>query len=358
MSRIKKIKVQLPERSYDILIGHQIIQKLFQTKLKKICPSKEIIFISNKTLAPIFRNKIQSILPKSFQAKWILIADGEVHKTLQTVESIYHQLLKLKAHRKTTLIALGGGVIGDITGFVAATYLRGVPFIQIPTSLLAQVDSSVGGKTGVDLKEGKNLVGAFYQPQIVLIDSFSLKTLPHREFLCGLSEIIKYGLIWDKNFFEKIEKNKKAILNKELKIIHELIHRSCQIKAEIVSLDEKESGLRSLLNLGHTLGHAIETLSGFGKILHGEAVAMGMVYAAKLSEEKGYTKEKISQRLVDLLDFFNMPSQWPIYSKKSYQKVLKLDKKASKDTINYIALRKIGKAFISKLSATEITQHL
>ncbi len=256
------------------------------------------------------------------------------------------------------LIALGGGVVGDICGFVAATYLRGIPFIQVPTTLLAQVDSSVGGKTGVDLPEGKNLIGAFYQPKLVLIDTDFLKTLPKRELICGFSEVIKYGILWDADFFKFLEQKSVSLLKLNPKDCETIIERSCAIKALIVSRDEKENGLRALLNLGHTLGHAIETLSGYSKYLHGEGVAMGMVYAALLSKQLGYLSAPQVNRICDLITSFGLPTDWPRLSSAKYRQAIERDKKSIGKKINYVAIKKIGRAFLLPLSPQEIVRYI
>lgn len=354
---MRNVKVHLGPQTYGITLGKNTMAKL-ATGLKKYFPSREVVIITNKTVAKLYHSKISSLLASHWNAQWIEIPDGERHKNLKTVESIYHQLLKAKAHRKTGIIAFGGGVVGDIAGFVAATYLRGIPFVQIPTTLLAQVDSSVGGKTGVDLKSGKNLVGAFYQPKWVLIDTQFLTTLPHREFLCGLSEVVKYGILGDKKLFEFMEKNVGKILAMDHNALLFLIKHSCQMKANLVSKDEKESGLRSLLNLGHTLGHGIETLSGYTRIHHGEAVSQGMAYAALLSSKRGFCSQNDTTRIVNLLKSLGLPTKLPKFSKTAYQNVLSRDKKSAGQTIRYVAIQKIGKAFLCALTKQEITAYL
>ena len=353
----KEIHVNLGPQSYSITIGAKILNELSK-HLAKQAPSKKIIFITNPKLARLYKNKIKGHLKGHFNDHWVLIPDGERYKTLKTVEKIYHELGKLEADRKTILVALGGGVVGDITGFVAATYLRGIPFIQIPTSLLAMVDSSVGGKTGVDLPFGKNLVGAFYQPKAVLVDIDFLKTLPQRELLCGLAEVVKYGALWDETLFSFLEQNVEKILKLNPEILAETIARCCSIKAEIVSKDEKESGLRSLLNFGHTLAHAIETVSGYNKILHGEAVSQGMVYAATLSASKKLCSWDVVERLENLLFTFGLPIEWPHYPKNKYEKAILQDKKKSGDKINYVVIREIGKTELMSLTPKEILAYL
>lgn len=353
---MKEIPVHLGKRSYRITIGQGVLAKL-PSIAKKVFSSQKIVVLTNRTLAPMYRTKIKKHL-RGFQLSWIEIPDGEQHKNLQTIEKIYRKLILAKADRKTGLIALGGGVVGDLGGFAAATYLRGIPYIQLPTSLLAQVDSSVGGKTGVDLESGKNLVGAFYQPRAVLIDTRFLATLPRREFRCGLAEVVKYGILWDERFFDWLEKNVGKILSLNHNALEYLIAKSCAIKAEIVSRDERESGLRSLLNLGHTMGHAIETLSGYRSIRHGEAISRGMVVAANLSAKRGYCGKKDVTRVMALLKSLGLPVALPRFSKKAYQKVMAVDKKAAGKKINYIGIKKIGKAVILPLTPGEITRYL
>lgn len=352
---MKIIRVSLGKLSYPIFIGKEIIKTL-PSNLKKYLDLQNIIILTNPKIKKLYQKKIDPLLKNKLTYNWLTIPEGENYKNLKTVEKIYHRLLALGANRKTGLIALGGGVIGDIAGFVAATYMRGIPYIQIPTTLLAQVDSSVGGKTGVDLPEGKNLVGAFYQPRFVLTDTDFLNTLPKREFLCGLSEVVKYGIIWDARLFSFIENNRQKILDHHPASLEKIIARACQIKAHIVSKDEKEAGLRALLNFGHTLGHAIEVLSGYKKIHHGEAVARGMVYAAGLSSRLGLCLPQEVDRIKNLLEQIGLPIQPPSYSRHAYQKAVAKDKKSVGKKINFIALKKLGKAVIHPLTSREIVR--
>lgn len=354
---MKTLKVNLGDRSYPILIGSGTIKKILSLTQKHFGSSK-IVILTNRTLAKLYQSKIQKLFSKNAEVSWVIIPDGEKYKTLATVEKIYHQLCQQKTDRHSGLIALGGGVVGDIGGFVAASYLRGIPFIQIPTSLLAQVDSSVGGKTGVDLPFGKNLVGAFYQPKAVIIDLDFLKTLPQRELCCGLSEVIKYGILGDEKFFCYLEKQMDSILKLNQTALTRIIYRSCEMKAEIVAEDEKEKGKRALLNLGHTLGHAIETLTGYEKIHHGEAVSMGMVYAALLSEQQNLSPRSELPRIKNLLEKTGLPTQWPRLKPSQYAKVMANDKKAVGKMIQYVSIRKIGEAELIKLSPKEIAQYI
>ncbi|MDO8518989.1 MAG: 3-dehydroquinate synthase [Deltaproteobacteria bacterium] len=347
---MKQIPVRLGKRSYRITIGRGALNSL-PAVLNKSFPSKKNIVLTDRTVGRLYRAEITKKLGK---LSWIEIPPGERHKNLKTVEAIFRKMVA-EGNRKTGLIALGGGVVGDVGGFVAATFMRGIPYIQVPTTLLAQVDSSVGGKTGVDLPEGKNLVGAFYQPRAVVIDTRFLATLPRREFLCGLAEVVKYGVLWDERFFSFIEKNVGKILSLNHNVLESLIARSCAIKAEIVSKDEKELALRSLLNLGHTMGHAIETLSGYGRIRHGEAVSRGIVYAARLSFARDLCSQNDWMRIVSLFLALGLPVKMPSYPASRYRKVIASDKKASGKKINYIGIQKIGRAVILPLTPEEIT---
>lgn len=351
------VPVKLGPRSYKITIGRGILRHL-SSGLKKVLPSNKIVILTNKRIAHLYKRPVQNILRKKFNIHWIELPEGERTKNIKTIEKIIHQMIKFGADRKTGLLAFGGGVIGDIGGFAAATYMRGIPYVQIPTTLLSQVDSSVGGKTGVDLSEGKNLVGAFYQPKWVIIDTEFLFTLPKREFRCGMSEVVKYGLLWDSKFFRYIEKNVGKIQSLHHNTLEFLIKRSCQIKALIVSRDEREKGLRSLLNLGHTLGHAIETIKRYRGIKHGEAVSCGMVYAAHLSNKKGLLSQRELRRISELLKTLGLPVRWPRHSKKAYQRAIAADKKMTGNKIKFVCLKKIGKASCMPLTVKEVTRYL
>ena len=278
---MQTLHIQLEDRSYPIYIGEGLLSqiKLIESHLKQ----KHVAVVTNTTVAPLYLDPLLTLLKQhGIKAFPIILPDGESYKNQATLNLIYDALLREKCERTTTLIALGGGVIGDMTGYAAATYLRGVPFIQIPTTLLSQVDSSVGGKTGINHPLGKNMIGAFYQPQCVIADIDTLKTLPSREFSAGMAEVIKYGLIRDEVFFNWLEKNIEGLMKLDSQLLIEAIQRSCQNKADVVEIDEHESGIRAILNLGHTFGHAIENAMGYGVWLHGEAVAIGMVMAAHL----------------------------------------------------------------------------
>lgn len=353
MKIIKKIKVDLGDRSYPIIIGNGIYGN---KNLYRNSNPKNSILVSTKKI----KNLKNSSIPKRFYSSEILIGDGENFKNLNSCESIYKNLLKNKYSRDCCLLAYGGGVIGDITGYVAATYLRGVNFIQVPTTLLSMVDSSVGGKTGVNHSLGKNMIGAFYQPQSVIIDLDSLKTLPKKEFNAGMAEVIKYGVIYDKQFFEWLEKNKKKIISLDRVSLAKIIATSCKIKAEIVAKDEKESGIRAILNLGHTFGHAIEKNIGYGRWTHGAAVACGMVIASELSEKLGKLSKNDLNRIKNLLSYFDLPIKLPkkLNASKLYE-AMKNDKKVLNNKIRLIIPKKIGECFISdKVSKSTILKTL
>jgi 3-dehydroquinate synthase len=278
---MKTLTVDLGDRSYPIFIGQNLLaQKSLVTPYVK---AKQVMIVTNETVAPLYLQQTLALFD-DFQVEQVILPDGEQYKNLTVLNNIFDRLLTQRCDRQVTLVALGGGVIGDMTGFAAACYQRGVPFIQIPTTVLSQVDSSVGGKTGVNHPQGKNMIGAFHQPQCVLIDIETLKTLEPRQLSAGLAEVVKYGLINDAAFFTWLEQNTQGLLNLEPDVIAYAIERSCLDKANVVAQDEKEKGMRALLNLGHTFGHTIEAGMGYGQVLHGEAVAIGMVLAAKMSQ--------------------------------------------------------------------------
>lgn len=339
------VDVELGDRSYPIFIGQGLLGKaeLVAPYLGK----GRVVIVSNDVVAPLYMNKAKQLFPGQDVTE-IVLPDGEAHKDLNAISHIYDKLLAGKYDRNTLLIALGGGVVGDITGFAAATYLRGINFIQIPTTLLAQVDSSVGGKTGVNHALGKNMIGAFYQPRCVLADTDVLNTLGQREVRAGLAEVVKYGLIYDAEFFDWLAANSKGIGESDAALLSETIRTCCAIKAEIVAKDEKESGVRALLNLGHTFGHAIETASGYGNWLHGETVAMGMVMAADLSRRLGWIEPQVALRIRTVLEEnFSMPVLPPAdISVEQYLDLMLSDKKAESGKIRFVLLKAIGKGVV------------
>ncbi len=333
------------KRSYPIHIGHGILERV--DLIVACLPQKRVAIVSNTAVAPLYLEKLRAALEKRGVASIpIIIPDGEAHKNWETLNFIYDALLKNHCERNTAILALGGGVVGDLTGFAAATYLRGVPFIQIPTTLLAQVDSSVGGKTGINHELGKNMIGAFYQPRMVLTDSATLNTLPDRELRAGLAEIIKYGLIRDPAFFDWLEQNMRHLLARDPIILNEAIQRSCENKAEIVAADEKEKGIRALLNLGHTFGHAIENGMGYGVWLHGEAVAAGTVLAAELSRRMKLISETDVNRIRKIFIQAGLPVTAPKMSPEKYLQLMMLDKKVDAGKTRFIVLNRIGEAMM------------
>lgn len=354
------IRVKLGERSYDICIGSNILGEI-GAKLKAFKTSPKIAIISNPAVFNLYGKKVfNSIRAAGFDVISVIIPDGEKYKDINTVQKIYGELLKHRLDRKSALIALGGGVIGDITGFVASTYMRGIDYIQIPTTLLAQVDSSVGGKTGVNHKLGKNMIGTFYQPKLVWIDIDTLKTLPKRELVAGLAEVVKYGVIWDTKFFKFLEDNRDKILSLDKKVLGHILKCSCTIKAGVVSKDEKESGLRAILNYGHTIGHAIETVTEYRKFLHGEGVAIGMHLEAKLAEIMGFLKIHDVLRIKALINSYGLPSEMPKnLNVNSLMSSMQLDKKAVAGELKFILPERIGKVRIQKgVEAKTILQAL
>lgn len=342
-----ELKVSLGERSYPIYIGSQLlsVSELLQPHL----PSK-VVVVTNTVVGPLYLQALTRLIgeanPKA-QVGSVVLPDGESHKNLATLNLIFDALLEGGYNRQTLLVALGGGVVGDITGFAAASYQRGVPFVQIPTTLLSQVDSSVGGKTGVNHRLGKNMIGAFYQPQAVVIDTDVLNSLPLKELSAGLAEVIKYGLIADAEFFAWLERNMDLLMARDQAPLQYAIRRSCELKAQVVAEDERESGRRAILNFGHTYGHAIEAHLGFGRWLHGEAVAVGMVMACQLSVSLGWLDDDLCQRAKALLLAAGLACEPPKAMKGTdFEKYMKLDKKVSDDQIRLVLLQGCGKAVV------------
>jgi len=343
---MQTLTVDLGERSYPIHIGAKLLHQ--PALILPHLAQKRVAIVTNTTVAPLYLQTLADGLAlNEVDVVPIVLPDGEQYKTWETLNTIFDALLTHRCERKTTLIALGGGVIGDLTGFAAASYLRGVPFIQIPTTLLAQVDSSVGGKTGINHPLGKNMVGAFYQPQLVLADTDTLKTLPPRELSAGLAEVIKYGLIYDATFFDWLEANVEKLRALDAEAIAYAVRRSCEVKAEVVAKDERESGLRALLNLGHTFGHAIESGMGYGNWLHGEAVAAGTVLAADVSRRMGLMSEAEVERVRKLYRRAGLPDTAPDLGVEAYMQHMGLDKKVEGGRIRFVLLRGIGAAFVT-----------
>ncbi len=341
------LEVALGERSYPIYIGERLLAH--GELLARHLPQKRAMVVTDTTLAPLYLESVINALGAAgVSAVSVVLPDGEQAKSWQTLNALFDALLAHRCERKTALIALGGGVIGDLTGFAAATYLRGVPYVQVPTTLLAQVDSSVGGKTAINHARGKNMIGAFYQPQVVLADTSTLDSLAAREVSAGLAEVIKYGLIRDPQFFEWLEQNIDALVARDPHALAYAVQRSCANKAVVVATDEREeSGERALLNLGHTFGHAIETGLGYGSWLHGEAVAAGTVIAARVSQEMGLIEAADVARIVALLKRARLPVSAPDLGYERYFQLMGLDKKVEGGRLRFILLRGIGSAFLT-----------
>ncbi len=338
MSTQETITVELGERSYPIVIGRSLLGGEFA--VSDYIRGTDCLVVSNDTVAPLYLDKLLPNLAGR-DVNSITIADGEAFKTVATLQQILDELVRTGAGRDTTVIALGGGVVGDIAGFAAACYMRGVAFIQVPTTLLAQVDSSVGGKTGVNHEQGKNLIGAFHQPELVLIDTDTLDTLDDRELRAGLAEVIKYGAICDPAFFAWLESNIGALLEKDPTALAHAIRRSCELKAEVVAEDEREAGRRAILNFGHTFGHAIERCQGYGEWLHGEAVAAGMLMAAELS---GIPNDEAA-RLHRLVAAAGLPVAPPAIAPEDWLAAMGMDKKVQRKKLRFVLLKNLGEAF-------------
>ena len=358
------LNVGLGKNSYDILIGENFFEK-FPEYIGNVYGGKKLFVITDSNVDKIYKNEYEKMF-KGFDYTIYVLEAGEKHKHIGIMPSIYSAMVNEGLTREDMVVAFGGGVVGDIAGFAAASYMRGIDFVQIPTTIISQVDSSVGGKVGVDLPEGKNLIGAFHQPKLVLIDNYFLNTLTNRYFYDGFAEIVKYGCIYDKNFFEKLEnivklsglsetdKNYKENLRKHLmEHINGLVYRSCEIKKEVVEKDEKESNLRMILNFGHTIGHAIEQFTNYEKYSHGEAISAGMVDITKIGEKKGFTKKNEFLKIEKLLRALNLPTEIE-YPKDKISEIMKRDKKSTSDGINFVILKEIGEVEIRKIGEKEI----
>ncbi len=343
---MQTLTVDLGDRSYPIHIGANLLERA--ELIVPHLPQKRVAVVTNVTVAPLYLERLTNTLTAAGVAVHpVILPDGEAYKTWETLNLIFDALLAWRAERKTTLIALGGGVIGDMTGFAAACYQRGVPFIQIPTTLLSQVDSSVGGKTGINHPAGKNMIGAFYQPQAVLADTGTLATLPARELSAGLAEVIKYGLIRDAGFFAWLETNIGRLRALDTEAIAHAVFRSCEIKAEVVAQDEREGGIRALLNLGHTFGHAIETAMGYGNWLHGEAVGAGMVLAAETSRRLGWIADADVARTRTLIRAAGLPDTAPELDVATWLDLMGHDKKIESGRLRFVLLKKLGEAVLT-----------
>lgn len=343
---MEMVRVELGSRSYEILIEPGLMERIGSVTADRI-PERRLFLITNPVVGDLYLEQVrQSLESAGFDVTHLLVPDGEPAKNLHTVENIYTYLIAQKADRRSTLAALGGGVTGDIVGFVAATFLRGVPYIQIPTTLLAQVDSSVGGKTGVNHSLGKNLIGAFYQPRLVCVDPNTLRTLSEREYRAGLFEVIKYGLIYDEDFFAYLESHLDALKERNPADLVRVIHRCCEIKAEVIAQDEREGGLRQILNFGHTIGHALEAATDYERFKHGEAVAYGMLAAARLSREAAGLDESALNRIRNITFHLGpLPSAADI-SFGDLLEAMQRDKKRRDDQLVFVLLPSIGQTKI------------
>ena len=344
------VKVSLGDRSYDIEIDAGLDR--IGERIQGLGIGKKMALVTNPKVKKLHAGPVvDSLKAAGFLVMSIEIPDGEQHKNLDWANAIYTALLTNGFDRKSSLVALGGGVIGDLTGFAAATYMRGVPFIQVPTTLLAMVDSSVGGKTGVNHPMGKNMIGAFYQPKKVLMDLRVLKTLPKEEFLSGMAEVIKYGVIWDAAFFEYLDTNREKILSLDADALTHIIQRSCEIKAEVVGKDEREGGLRAVLNFGHTVGHAVETAENY-TMRHGEAVSIGMVYASRLAQRTGLCDASVPERVEQLIKAYGLPTDLSALKRKpgmtELMDTMQIDKKAEGGKVKFVLPTKIGEVVITR----------
>jgi 3-dehydroquinate synthase len=351
---VSVLSVKLAENSYDIHIDNGILgtpgKQCAQIGLKS-----KVAVITNPTVNSLYGPTVRASLEESGCSVTVIeIPDGEEFKKAATLSDVYDALIEAGLDRKSFIVALGGGVVGDLAGFAAATYLRGIPFVQVPTTLLAQVDSSVGGKTAIDHPRGKNLIGAFYQPRLVLIDVATLSTLPEREFRAGLAEVVKYGVALDLAFFELLERQSAQIKSLDQECLKAVILRCCEIKAHVVEQDEKESGLRAVLNYGHTLGHAFETLAGYRQLVHGEAIAIGMALAAQVSVGLGHCDASEKERIAALISCFGLGTLPPEADRQGLIAAIVLDKKSRDGTVSFICNKSIGNFVIEQLVPEEL----
>ena len=356
---MQTLTVNLSDRSYPIHVGAEMIERAGQLMQQAGLLGK-VAIVTNPTVAQLYLDPVHEALSQAgFETTPVLLPDGEEHKTLKSLSTIYDRLVAERFERKSCVLALGGGVIGDLAGFAAATYLRGIPYVQVPTTLLAQVDSSVGGKTGVNHDAGKNLIGAFYQPKLVLIDVAALRSLPRRELIAGLAEVIKYGIISDRYLFELLEQNLEKILALDRELLTQVIVRSCENKVRVVEADEREDDYRAVLNFGHTIGHALEAATGYRQFLHGEAVGIGMVKAAALSVQQGFCDPKSFERITRLIKKAGLPTEFPPgMSVSSLVQGMEVDKKAAGGQIKFVISEGLGKTRFHWLAPGEILNAL
>jgi 3-dehydroquinate synthase len=353
------LNVNLGARSYPIYVGAAILARAGEL-LRQAGLSGRVAVVTNPTVAQLFLDSIDRALKQAgFEVAPILVPDGEEHKNIHSLQTVYDRLIEARLERKSCVLALGGGVIGDLAGFAAATYLRGVPYVQVPTTLLAQVDSSVGGKTAIDHVQGKNLIGAFYQPKLVLIDVAALMSLPRRELIAGLAEVIKYGVIEDAALFARLESEIEKLLQLDSERLIETIVTCCAIKARVVEADEREDDYRAVLNFGHTIGHALEAVTGYSEFLHGEAVGVGMVKAAALSAQQGFCDRPTVERIENLIKRAGLPAEIPAQvSLPSLIQAMEVDKKAAGGKIKFVMCAGLGRTQFDWLSPSEILQAL
>jgi len=341
---VERIQIDLGERSYPISIGANLLDD--KKLLTEAVPARDVFVVTNDLVGPLYLKRLLNSLGDKRTAS-IQLPDGEAYKTLATVGTIFDALVAARMNRDAAIVALGGGVVGDMAGFAAACYQRGIDYVQIPTTLLAQVDSSVGGKTAVDHSGGKNLIGAFHQPRAVIADTSTLNTLPDRELRAGLAEVVKYGFIRDRAFLDWIEAHSRELLNKDPQALTYAIRRSCEIKAEVVAIDEREHGLRAILNFGHTFGHAIETATGYGEWLHGEAIAAGMVLAADMSARLGWISADESRRVARIVNQLELPIEAPKIGTQKALELMGMDKKVLGGKIRLVLLKSLGEAVVT-----------
>jgi len=352
--RPRSVRVELGERSYPVRLGRGTLGEVGREIERRTKASRAALVTVPGVGRRYAARALRSLRGAGLRTVRIDVPDGDRTKNLEQVGHLYSAFLAHGLDRSSVVVALGGGMVGDLAGFAAASYLRGVSFVQIPTTVLAMVDASIGGKVAVNLPQGKNLVGAFHQPRLVWIDVDVLQTLPRRQLAAGFAEVVKAGALWDADFFARVERDAEALLALDPQRLMPVLARACAIKAEVVSRDEREGGLRMLLNLGHTLGHAVEALAGYEGVLHGEAVAMGMVHAARRSESLELAPRGTAERLETLLKCFGLPTELPAYPRSAYLEALRVDKKSRGSRLRYIALRDIGRAEAVTLTPARI----
>jgi len=354
MEKIKSLTVKLGSRSYPIIIGRGNLSDIGKA-IKKLNLGVKGLLVTNPKVKLLYAKPVlQSLKKAGFEIYFKTVPDGEKYKSFHQLKKIYDVLINHHFERNSFIVTLGGGVIGDLAGFAAASYARGIPYIQVPTSLLAQVDSSVGGKVAINHPLGKNMIGAFYQPKLVLIDLELLTTLPFKQLQNGLAEVVKYGVIWDSRLFKFLEKHTRKILHYDLASLEYLVYRSCQIKAQVVSSDEREKHLRTILNFGHTLGHALESLEGYRKLSHGQAISIGMVFAANLTQKMKQFSRKDYERLVNLLKRIGLPTELKVKKANNILPYLFTDKKVKRGKIRFVLPQKIGKVFVRPVASQVI----